>query len=465
MTRFTGMNSLYDLRIFMAFSLVFLGCSGNATKAEPEPFSSSSAAAMSSSTGQEETGKNALSDTLFNDDVVRTYELLIHPDSLAKIDNNPTAEEYVEASALIIGTDTIGPVGVRYKGNEGAWWGCTSEHLSGAKTCAKLSMKIKINWNADTTFYGMKKFQLHAMNTYASQLRERVGYWFFRQMGVAAPRVVHARLKINGQEAGLFAHVEQIDGRFAKYHFADGGGNLYKELWPLYGGVANTESYMRSSLETNEETADVGMFKAFATEVEQADSTSIRGVIEKWMDIGQVLRLAAVSYSLDDDDGPFHWYSGGGTYPAKPHNFFFYEEASSQKIRMIPWDIDHMLQGVATPDTNNAVELRDNWGEISNNCEEFGQGWPQKSAACDKLVAGWVSYREEYQAILQELFDGPFQDIDAVLLKWENQLRPVTEAIYAADPRFASPEYWGYGLVQLRQELNDAKARLQAQLR
>lgn len=457
------------------YAILLLGCSNSSTKNEEvsssiQVMSSSSLVGPESSTGgsssgSDDPGKKALSDTIFNDDVVRTYEILIHPDSLAKIDNNPTAEEYVEATAFIIGTDTIGPVGVRYKGNEGAWWGCTTEHLSGAKTCAKLPMKIKINWNRDTTFFGLKKFQLHSMNLYQSQLRERVGYWFFRQMGVEAPRVVNARLKINGKEAGLFAHVEEIDGRFTKYHFENGSGNLYKEAWPLYGNEVTSESQILSRLETNEEVADISIFKSFGSDLAQADSSSIKSVIEKWMDVDKILRLAAVSYGLDDDDGPFHWYSQGGATLARPHNFYFYEDPLLRKVQMIPWDVDHMLDGVASPDVSNAVELIDGWGEISNNCEEFGQGWPQKSAACDKLVAGWASYKEEYKAIQQQLLSGPFQAIVPVLAKWESQLRPVTEQIYSADSRFQSVDSWEYGVTQLRQELNDAKARIEASLK
>jgi len=455
--------------LFIAY-LSLISCSGNASGPSTDSSSVSSSVSSSSVTLQSSSSinsgveKNLLSEKLFDEDSIRTYEILIDSDSLAKIDANPTAEEYVQARAFIVGSDTIGPVGIRYKGNEGAWWGCTSEQLSGYKTCAKLPMKIKINWNRDTTFFGMKKFQLQAMNTYTDQLREKVGYWFYRRMGVAAPRVAHIRLKINGKEAGLFAHVEEIDGRFTNYHFDDGSGNLYKELWPLADDMAASESLILNALETNEDAPNVSLFKNFALAVAAADSSSIRNVIDTYMDIDQILRLAAVSYALDDDDGPFHWYSTGYGNFARPHNFYTYEDPSTQKIRMIPWDLDHMLSSVAMPDTMNAVELRDGWGEISNNCQVFGQGWPQKSAACDKLVAGWVTYKTEYQSILQELLSGPFVEIDTVLARWEAQLRPVTADINSKDSRFIDPANWESSLLELHQELATAKALLQAKL-
>jgi hypothetical protein len=64
-----------------------------------------------------------------------------------------------------------------------------------------------------------------------------------------APRVVHVLLKINGKYAGLFAHVEQIDGRFTRNHFRDGSGNLYKEVWPIDAdGIAMEESRLMDAL-------------------------------------------------------------------------------------------------------------------------------------------------------------------------------------------------------------------------
>ena len=169
------------------------------------------------------------SEYIFDQESLHTFDLVLSEENLNLLNADPTAEEYVQGM-LIFENDTLSPVGIRYKGSIGAFVGCVDGpnwfEPSGAKICTKLSMKIKINWEGKSEkFYGLKKLQFHSMNNDDSQMHERVGYWLFRQMGVPAPRAVHARLNINGIYTGVYALVEQIDNRFIKESFDDKGGN------------------------------------------------------------------------------------------------------------------------------------------------------------------------------------------------------------------------------------------------
>ncbi|MEZ7971649.1 MAG: CotH kinase family protein, partial [Cyclobacteriaceae bacterium] len=142
------------------------------------------------------------SEYIFDQESLHTFDLVLSEENLNLLNADPTAEEYVQGM-LIFENDTLSPVGIRYKGSIGAFVGCVDGpnwlEPSGAKICTKLSMKIKINWEGKSEkFYGLKKLQFHSMNNDDSQMHERVGYWLFRQMGVPAPRAVHARLNING---------------------------------------------------------------------------------------------------------------------------------------------------------------------------------------------------------------------------------------------------------------------------
>ena len=166
---------------------------------------------------------NEKSDYIFDQDKFHTFELNLPSASLAELDADPAAEEYVEGSLSFEG-ETLGKVGIRYKGSIGAFVNCLSGsnvfNPSGSKTCTKLSMKVKVNWeNSDDTFFGLKKLQFHSQNNDQSQMRERLGYWLYREMGVAAPRSIHSRLVVNGQFMGVFALTEQIDGRFTRFNY------------------------------------------------------------------------------------------------------------------------------------------------------------------------------------------------------------------------------------------------------
>ncbi len=395
---------------------------------------------------------------IFDEDTVRTYSVLIDPDSLAVLNANPRAEFYVMGSLVFEG-DTIYPVGIRYKGSEGAWAGCVSD--SKEKSCTKLSMKIKINWNEknDIKLKGLKKLQFHSMKHYHSQLRERLGYWFFREMGVPASRAVHAKLMINGEYNGLFTLVEQVDGRFTRARFDDGTGNVYKEIWPLtQDNVPHPQSTYLEKLETNkDENPTVEIMTQFADDITHSEGLTLRGVIEQWMDVQTVMNYMAVDYAIGNDDGAFHWYCFGG---CGPHNFYWYEDPTSLKVHLIPWDLDFVFD-----DSNPYTVLKDGWGDTTSQCEPFaygGLGWLQRSASCDKLTAGWVMYADEYAAAQQQLLEGPFAGAHAKIDQWAAQIRQATIDAHLVHDDAITEGQFDAGVSQLKEVVDAARESLEA---
>lgn len=409
---------------------------------------------------------NEQSDFIFDQNTLHTFELNIPAHLLAQLDANPAAEKYVEGSLTFMG-ETISPVGVRYKGSVGAFVNCLSgtnwANPSGHKICTKLSMKVKINWEGrEEKFYGLKKLQFHSMNLDDSQMRERLGYWLFRQMGVPAPRSVHARLMINGKFNGIYALTEQIDGRFTRYNFADGKGNLYKEIWPLrMNGQPFSEQTYIDHLETNEdENPSAQMIRNFAFEVRDAvDDTSLQNVIDKWMNINEILSYAVVDRTIRHDDGPFHWYCGGPE--CSSHNFYWYEEPTEGTVHLIPWDLDNAFENIIS-DVNPVTPIADDWGETRNNCEPFTYGFfglQQWSAACDKLTAGWASFDTEYENLLEQFKEGPFsaQQVNARLDEWKEQIRSATQEANQLHDDAITISEWELKLNQLKGQCNYAR--------
>ena len=376
---------------------------------------------------------NLGSEYVFDDNKLATYELIIPEEALEILDSDPAAEEYVEGSLVFEG-DTISPVGIRYKGSIGAFVNCVSgndwSNPSGHKTCTKLSMKIKINWDeAPYKFFGLKKLQFHSMNLDNSQMRDRLGYWLFREMNVPAPRCVHARLLINGEYNGLFSLVEQIDGRFTKYHFDDGDGNLYKEIWPLNSdGKAWSDQDYIDHLTTNEDQNPTPeLIRNFAEALENSTPQNIQSSISNYMDVDEILSYCVVDRMIRHDDGPFHWYCNNGI--CESHNFYWYETPNNQKLHLIAWDLDNAFENILG--VNPVTNIADGWGESRNNCEPFTHGWfglQQRSAACDPLTSGWAMYETEYDQIKTEFKEGPFNiaNANAMLDKWKAQVQEAT---------------------------------------
>ena len=407
------------------------------------------------------------SDYLFAQDQLHTFELTLNEDDLAFLDADPTAEQYVDGHLTFEG-ETI-PVGVRYKGSIGAFVRCVDGpnlfEPSGAKVCTKLSMKIKINWeDPDDEFLGVRKLQFHAMNNQGSLMRERLAYWLYREMGVAAPRSTHARVVVNGEYVGIFALTENIDGRFTRENFPDGTGNLYKEAWPTtQDAQVQPAEVLIDSLRTNERDDDVSpaIIQSFAAELVGTDDPV--AVIDEWMDVEALMAQLAVDRTIRHDDGPFHWYCGlaveGG---CDPHNFYWYEDPTAQQVHLIPWDLDGAFQNIVT-DANPVTPVRDGLGEITSDCKPFAYGAfniQQRSASCDPLFAAWALLTDEYTAAVQELHDGPLRAevLDPLLDAWEAQIRAsVAEAAATHDDALPVAR-WQASLDELREALEHARA-------
>ena len=401
---------------------------------------------------------------IFDQERLHTFELTLSDEALAQIDRNPSAEEWVLGSLTFEG-ETIDRVGIRYKGSIGAWVGCLSDpdwsDPSGHKVCTKLSMKVKVNWDdSNREFHGLRRLQFHNMNLDPSQMHERLGYWLFREMGVPAPRSVHARLIVNGTYVGVFALTEQIDGRFTRHNFDDGTGNLYKEVWPLHAGYVTGDLFFVEALKTNEdENPSIELIKNFGSEVKAAGPDGAAEVVDRWMDVDEVLAWAVVDRTIRNDDGPFHWYCFG---ECRPHNYYWYEEPTAGTLHLIPWDLDNAFQNIVK-DSNPVTPVADAWGEITRDCQRFGYGdWGllQRSAACDPVFAAWATFDDDYGRLLDEFLDGPFAEelVTAQVEAWVAQIADATTEAADAHDDAVSVRKWTGAVDGLLAALDHARS-------
>jgi hypothetical protein len=414
-------------------------------------------------------------DYLFDPTQVRTFELRLLEEDLAFLDSDPKAEEYVPGELWFEGK-RIKPVGIRYKGSTGSFVGCLSGSYyppTGKKTCPKLGMKIKIDYgDPDAKFYGQKKLLFHAMNSDRSLMRERLGYGLYREMGVHTARTAHMRLLINGELSGVYLLVEEIDGRFTRSRFDDGGkGNLYKEVWPVMDDPAR---YL-GGLETNrDEDPSADKIHAFARALLAADDSTLPSVVEHWMDTDYAARFVAVDRTIRHDDGPFRWYcqpvepGGNDWHSQRPfgdnlecgnHNYFWYEDTSRERLWPVPWDLDNSMANRPGLPT-----IRTRWDDLSYSCETLVPsviGGGQLPLTCDPLQRAWaLGLAEPIRAATRELLAGPMSEsaVDAKLQEWTEQIAPFVEEANEHFSREPSLAAWRAELTSLRTTLSRLRA-------
>ncbi len=407
-------------------------------------------------------------DYLFDNSELRSFHFVIPEGNLSALDSDPMAEEYY-AGKLVFEGDTLDNIGIRYKGSLGSFWGCIDNNgelgrpdpdLGGTKACIKLSMKIKINYgdeNGDRRFCDVKKLQFHSMNGQPSQIRERLAYWFFEEMGVPISKTVNAKVYINGTLVGLFLLVEQVDGSFVKERFDDNSGSLFKEIWPIdEDGVPYGDIQYIERLKANEEAQDINNIRAFGDDLSQAAEGEEGAVMSDWMDRSAVMDYIAVDRAIDNDDGVFMWWLQDSINEVQPHNFFWYDDVVNSKMVLIPWDVDGALRGPAGhfPDPF----------EENYTCELVNEA---RNAQCDKLARAMLSYPDEYKASLQKVLNGPVAQARGKIALWREQVKETVKELEELYPGESGvPSFYEYdsAVETLLQRIDAIESKLQQEL-
>jgi len=392
---------------------------------------------------------------LFDAPEVRTFEVELNEADLARIDAAPSAEISVPARLRFDGRE-YGDIGIRYKGSSGAFLTpCTAATTPGAgrgPKQGKCSIKLDFAYqDEDARFFGLKKLNLHSMGRDPSFVREQLAYGLFRERGVAAPRTNYARLIVNGKLEGLFLMVEQIDARFTRSRFSEGGnGNLYKEIWPLYP----VRAPYRKALETNESpTTNVDKILSMAWTLRVAPERAL-----DWVDLAYTVRYLAVDRLTVNDDGALHWYcfvsQGNNTGLFNNHNYYWYEAGRAGRLWLIPWDLDGAIGGVSR------VRIDDDWAQAADCSCHVLEGAPQRRAACDPLTGQIARLQAEYADEVEALLRGPLAPaaIDQKLERWSKRIEPfvVESAGIGGAP---DVDGWRAALVALRQTLASAREK------
>jgi spore coat protein CotH len=230
--------------------------------------------------------------------------------------------------------DTYYPADFRWKDQVVRGVGIRSRGF-GTRNPIKPSLRVDFNrYSPDQEFLGVKSVVLKNNVSDPSNMHERLSMLLFRRMGIPAPRVVHARLFVNGEFYGIYDLVESVDKHFLKRVFGDNDGFLFGYAWSFryFFGDLGSDPATYVPVPFEPETHEDDPEPLAIVQLVQAinSSANFASEINTFIDIKGFVRHIAVETFLADRDDFLGDYGMA--------NFFLYRLPARRQFMMIAWD-------------------------------------------------------------------------------------------------------------------------------
>ncbi len=225
---------------------------------------------------------------------------------------------YFPATLTVDGV-TVADVGVRKKG------------FIGSNSIERPAFKIKLDEYVDgQELLGRDDMLLNNSVQDGTYMRQCLGFGLFSAAGLPAPRCNFAHVTVNGEDLGLYVHVERVDRDFLRRHFDDASGNLYEGVYSDFrdGWLATFEP------ETNEDTTADRSDLAVVAAVLTLPDDQLEAALEQLIDVDQFITFWAVEGLIRHGDG----------YSSNANNFHVYRDPATGKLVFIPHGLDQIMR-------------------------------------------------------------------------------------------------------------------------
>jgi spore coat protein H len=347
-------------------------------------------------------------DTLFAPDRLIKIEVKMDPDdwqALRISHRTPDAAnwstmaekpyDYYRADVMIDGTE-FKSVGVRKKGFIG----------SGIST--RPSLKIKFDkYVKNRELDGMDMMTLNNNNQDPTQAQQFLVYSFMNRAGVMAPRCGLAHIVVNGENLGVYSHVDSIRKPFVKQHFGKANGDLYEGLSGDFTvrGMARIIHKWGKDDELEE-------FQKMGDAVRGPGPIDMEN-LEEFINVDAFIKFWAAEVFIGHRDG----------YAGNRNNWYLYRDPGSGRFHFIPWGADSAFK--STP---------------SGGRYTLPQSVMVRGVLCRRL---WqlpeirIRYQAEMQRLLNEVWDEEFMltELDRILSLTENYRTVTAEYLAEVEPR------------------------------
>jgi hypothetical protein len=282
-------------------------------------------------------------------------------ENFAQIVENPY--EYYPADVVIDGQE-IKSVGIRKKG------------FFGSAISTRPSMKLKMDkYVDDQAFNGRGMLTFNNNNQDPTQAQSFLVYKFMNEAGVNSPRSNFARIVVNGEDLGIYTHVESVRKPFIERLFGESAGDLYEG----YAGDFTSDDFNRivHKFGPDEEGARLQQLYDLLQSPEPVPLEEI----EKLVDLEAFIRLWASEVLIGHWDG----------YASNRNNYYMYRHPDSDRFYFTPWGPDSAFWDPGPflkPGLPKSVKAR---GRL---CKRLWELAPVRAR-----------YRQEMQRLLDEVWD------------------------------------------------------------
>ncbi|MGG3836906.1 CotH kinase family protein [Paenibacillus thiaminolyticus] len=313
-----------------------------------------------------------LPEELFPKDKVIEVNITIDADDYSDMLEHPTDKEVKAASVQYNGYE-LDNIGIRTKGNSSLTGVASSDS-------DRYSLKLLLDEYIDSqNLLGVTSINLNNGYSDPSFIREYLTYELLEEMGLPTPEFAFANVSINGEPAGLFLAVEQINESFLSRNFETSYGVLYKpdgqgsDLSWRGDDISSYSGLNRKSKSSDDELT-----------IKMLDELNNGTDYEKYLNVDGILRYMAVNaatVNMDSYQGNFN------------HNYYLYEE--NGVFSLIPWDMNMAFGGFGGSQDSLIGMLMDEptMGAVAN--------YPM----VDKLLQN-DTYKEQYHQYIQQIIEG-----------------------------------------------------------
>lgn len=332
------------------------------------------------------------------------------PDRFEHPEPNPY---HTYPAVVVINGEAVGRVGIRKRG------------FLGSSSFTRPSLGLRFDeYEKEQRFHGLRRMSLNNNLQDPSQVRQVLAYHVFAKAGIPAPRCSLAHVVVNGNDLGVYSHVEAVDEVFLKRRFGSSEGALYE------GQISDfrpdwVKTFERKNNKKNDTRQDL---EELTRTLAARDSGWLERLSQQ-VDLDEYYSFWAVESLVG------HWdsYSNDG------NNFFIYRRPDSGKFVFIPWGADAVF---GEPDPFTPVKTP------------------------ESVKAGCVlPYRLYHEAETRERYRNRLRQLLREVWNDKELLAEVTRLAALAEPYLhVKKEWFNGGLERVRQFIRMRRALLEAEL-